>query len=301
MVLENCTADLVICTPEIIQRTIGPDDTFFIAACDGLWDVFDNQEAVDFVLNLLSNQTPPEKCAQLLVEKALELGSQDNISVIITFLNLPTTPNSQNQDNKRSNKGFVLNKITKQSSSDRLSSSTGELGPEGMEMDKQTGGGLGGLHLSPKKERENPLKFSRSFDDSSPFIDVLAKKNPRDNDSSSPSKRTKPSSWSESMAFSTAQTPPPITNLKFENSPDDDFSIEEDDSSSSPLILSSPSRSGGPVSPSRGIPGGDHRPSLRDPTRMVNRSVSLPVLNLNDTDMKDPFPEDNIKPNQSQG
>lgn len=41
--------DLVLAEPEITQRTLGPHDEFLILACDGLWDVFGNQEAVDYV------------------------------------------------------------------------------------------------------------------------------------------------------------------------------------------------------------------------------------------------------------
>jgi serine/threonine protein phosphatase PrpC len=39
--------------PDVSITQIAPDDKFFIMACDGVWDCFSNQEAVNFVLQRL--------------------------------------------------------------------------------------------------------------------------------------------------------------------------------------------------------------------------------------------------------
>lgn len=57
-------------------------DEFFIIACDGLWDVVSDQEAVDFVRNFVS----PREAAVRLVEFALKRLSTDNITCIVVNL-----------------------------------------------------------------------------------------------------------------------------------------------------------------------------------------------------------------------
>lgn len=57
--------------------------TNFSLACDGLWDVIKDQEAVDFVLERIDER---EFAAKYLVEEALKRGSTDNITVSVAFL-----------------------------------------------------------------------------------------------------------------------------------------------------------------------------------------------------------------------
>jgi serine/threonine protein phosphatase PrpC len=63
------------------NRSTAP--TFLIIACDGLWDVMRDQEAVNLV-----QQYPGEKTsvAQYLVEEALRRGSTDNVTAIVAWL-----------------------------------------------------------------------------------------------------------------------------------------------------------------------------------------------------------------------
>jgi serine/threonine protein phosphatase PrpC len=81
----------VTCEPDVFEYMITSRDKFIIMACDGLWDVMDNQQAVDFVLkccyDIKSNNRTKEKIniAKRLADKAIEEGSTDNISVIVVF------------------------------------------------------------------------------------------------------------------------------------------------------------------------------------------------------------------------
>jgi serine/threonine protein phosphatase PrpC len=81
--------------PEIFNRQLCNDDKFIILACDGLWDVLTNQDAVNFILEqmfidkntgLLLCKDKRKNIARLLADYAIAKGSQDNITVIIVFL-----------------------------------------------------------------------------------------------------------------------------------------------------------------------------------------------------------------------
>ena len=59
---------------------------FVIVDCDGLWDVIEDQDAVNEVQLFLLKGGEKEKAAQMLCDLALERGSTDNITVIVTWL-----------------------------------------------------------------------------------------------------------------------------------------------------------------------------------------------------------------------
>lgn len=73
----------VTAEPETTTTQLGPDDSFLIIASDGLWDVMSSATAVGLVLDTVKE---PTMCAQRLVAEALTCGSQDNITVIVAFL-----------------------------------------------------------------------------------------------------------------------------------------------------------------------------------------------------------------------
>lgn len=81
----DCTP-YVTHAPQIYHYKQSKSDKFLILACDGLWDILSNQDAVDFVNTLLLNN---KKCnyAKELAEHALNKGSLDNITVIVYFFN----------------------------------------------------------------------------------------------------------------------------------------------------------------------------------------------------------------------
>ena len=59
-----------------------------IVACDGLWDVMEDDEAVDAVRDHVAKNGLASRTdvASILVNEALERGSTDNITVIVKWL-----------------------------------------------------------------------------------------------------------------------------------------------------------------------------------------------------------------------
>ena len=64
------------------------DAPFFIIACDGVWDVFSDQEACELILNEMQRRgnKPFTHASEMLVTAAIERGSADNVTAIVTFL-----------------------------------------------------------------------------------------------------------------------------------------------------------------------------------------------------------------------
>lgn len=72
--------DLVTGHPYTTETVIQPDqDEFIILACDGLWDVCSDQEAVDLVRGVKD----PQAASKALVDHALSRFSTDNLSCMI--------------------------------------------------------------------------------------------------------------------------------------------------------------------------------------------------------------------------
>ena len=84
--------DYISQVPDIFDYKLNKTK-FIILACDGVWDVLSNQEAVDFVNMQLEynkikknySSKSEENIAYLLGKYAINQGSQDNISIIIIF------------------------------------------------------------------------------------------------------------------------------------------------------------------------------------------------------------------------
>ncbi len=64
------------------SSSYGGAGNFLIVACDGVWDVMSDQEAVDLLVNIEDAQ----KAAEKLVQSAIDLGSRDNVSVVVLKL-----------------------------------------------------------------------------------------------------------------------------------------------------------------------------------------------------------------------
>ena len=95
-------ADLITCDPDVRVAELDPlRDEFMIVACDGLWDVFSSQEAINFVRRRLyvmlvkrpaEHDWPTQEILQHVVDelvaKAIAMGSVDNTSACIVALNV---------------------------------------------------------------------------------------------------------------------------------------------------------------------------------------------------------------------
>ncbi|KAF7510346.1 hypothetical protein GJ744_006842 [Endocarpon pusillum] len=77
---DSYLKDLVTGHPYTTETVIQPDiDEFLILACDGLWDVCSDQEAVDLIRKIPS----PQAASKALVDHALSRFSTDNLSVMV--------------------------------------------------------------------------------------------------------------------------------------------------------------------------------------------------------------------------
>jgi len=60
---------------------------FIFLACDGLWDKFTNEDAVEFVRKRIQTDVPTQKIVEEIVQEAYNLGSTDNITAILVVFN----------------------------------------------------------------------------------------------------------------------------------------------------------------------------------------------------------------------
>eukprot|EP01117_Protostelium_nocturnum_P010884 TRINITY_DN3928_c0_g1_i3.p1 TRINITY_DN3928_c0_g1~~TRINITY_DN3928_c0_g1_i3.p1 ORF type:complete len:396 (-),score=113.26 TRINITY_DN3928_c0_g1_i3:584-1771(-) len=86
----------VTAEPEVQSFSLG-EETTFVLACDGLWDVLTDEEAIE----IAKKESDPKKSAERLVEAGIERMSTDNISVIVASIPRysPTLSNPSNLDN----------------------------------------------------------------------------------------------------------------------------------------------------------------------------------------------------------
>jgi len=81
-------AGIISSEPEIKMWNITPKTEFVILACDGLWDVLSNESAARFVRERLLKGVNPQTVCEKLVKHAYDIGTNDNVSVIIlSFIN----------------------------------------------------------------------------------------------------------------------------------------------------------------------------------------------------------------------
>lgn len=73
---------LVVGNPFTTSVELTRDDEFLILACDGLWDVIDDQDACELIKDI----EEPNEAAKTLVRYALENGTTDNVTAMVVYL-----------------------------------------------------------------------------------------------------------------------------------------------------------------------------------------------------------------------
>lgn len=73
---------LVVGNPFTTSVELTGDDEFLIVACDGLWDVIDDQDACELIRDI----EDPNEAAKTLVRYALENGTTDNVTAMVVYL-----------------------------------------------------------------------------------------------------------------------------------------------------------------------------------------------------------------------
>lgn len=79
--------------PELMSTRLTEEDEFLIIGCDGIWDVFMSQNAVDFARRRLQEHNDPVMCSKDIVDEALKRKSGDNLSVVVVCFKKQPPPN----------------------------------------------------------------------------------------------------------------------------------------------------------------------------------------------------------------
>lgn len=77
--LAHSRLEFVVGSPYTTETQLGQEDSFLIVACDGLWDVTEDQEAVDLIKDI----TDAQEASQVLLDHALSRFSSDNLSILV--------------------------------------------------------------------------------------------------------------------------------------------------------------------------------------------------------------------------
>eukprot|EP00696_Hemimastix_kukwesjijk_P019619 gnl/Hemi2/8947_TR3103_c0_g1_i1.p1 gnl/Hemi2/8947_TR3103_c0_g1~~gnl/Hemi2/8947_TR3103_c0_g1_i1.p1 ORF type:complete len:372 (+),score=111.10 gnl/Hemi2/8947_TR3103_c0_g1_i1:329-1444(+) len=83
----EATDHFVISTPHTMECELGPQDSFILLTCDGMWErnLLVEQEACDIVMHRRKEGYSAEEISTMLVEEAERRGSTDNITCILIF------------------------------------------------------------------------------------------------------------------------------------------------------------------------------------------------------------------------
>lgn len=74
-------SQLVIADPEVTVHELRPEDEYIVLASDGLWDVMSNEQVASCIRN--NPWLGVQELANMLTERAVELGTLDNVTVMV--------------------------------------------------------------------------------------------------------------------------------------------------------------------------------------------------------------------------
>lgn len=93
---------LVSPEPEVTVIERHPTDEFVVLACDGIWDVMDNEDLCEFIRYKLKVEPNLETVCSSVLDVCLHKGSRDNMSIIIVvFENGPKFSESALEQDKK--------------------------------------------------------------------------------------------------------------------------------------------------------------------------------------------------------
>ena len=78
--------------PELKMITLTKDDEFLIIGSDGIWDVFSNQNSVDFARKRLQEHNDVKLCCKEIVEEAIRRGATDNLTAVLVSFHPEAPP-----------------------------------------------------------------------------------------------------------------------------------------------------------------------------------------------------------------
>jgi len=102
---------LVSPEPEITVQAREPNDEFLVLACDGIWDVMNNDELCDYVRHQLTIHPNLETVCSSIIDTCLHKGSKDNMSVVlVAFTGSPAVSEEAQEKDKQLNT-LIENKV----------------------------------------------------------------------------------------------------------------------------------------------------------------------------------------------
>jgi serine/threonine protein phosphatase PrpC len=86
-VVKDYTQPLLIAKPETLAADLTEEDQFILLACDGLFDVFSNQEVVEFITNEMRSHHDAQRACENISHTAIHKRmASDNVSIVLLVL-----------------------------------------------------------------------------------------------------------------------------------------------------------------------------------------------------------------------
>lgn len=77
--------------PDTLEFDLEGDEEYLILGCDGLWDTIAPPDVIKMVQEYLAKGEARSQVARFLVDRAIEHGSTDNVTVVVVFLDCHRT------------------------------------------------------------------------------------------------------------------------------------------------------------------------------------------------------------------